>query len=161
MPSIAKWAKGHAASMERQGETTKAKRDGLIAGMKMMTMQQTAAKDIAAATTEEERKAKMDEMEEKMTTGMLGVMWTTTVVDITTTLHEVAQMVLFDQSVDKDTRKRRGHGLKHLGEIFMAVSPSEDGVSANAKKLYEDAAFAAMLETIKRKEEAAQAAHAT
>ncbi|KAL7461338.1 hypothetical protein ACHAXS_001757, partial [Conticribra weissflogii] len=87
MPSIAKWAKGHAASMERQGETSKAKRDGLIAGMKMMTMQQTAAKDIAAATTEEERKAKMDEMEEKMTTGMLGVMWTTTVVDITTTLH--------------------------------------------------------------------------
>mmetsp|Transcript_8586 Transcript_8586/g.18443 ORF Transcript_8586/g.18443 Transcript_8586/m.18443 type:complete len:542 (+) Transcript_8586:119-1744(+) len=161
MPSIAKWAKGHAASMERQGETSKAKRDGLVAGMKMVTMQQTAAKDIAAATTDEERKAKMDEMEEKMTTGMLGVMWTTTVVDITTTLHEVAQMVLFDQSVDRDTRKRRGFGLKHLGEIFMAVSPSGEGVPANAKKLYEDAAFAAMLETIKRKEEASQAAHAT
>jgi len=161
MPSIAKWAKGHAASMERQGETSKAKRDGLVAGMKMVTMQQTAAKDIAAATTDEERKAKMDEMEEKMTTGMLGVMWTTTVVDITTTLHEVAQMVLFDQSVDRDTRKRRGFGLKHLGEIFMAVSPSGEGVPANAKTLYEDAAFAAMLETIKRKEEASQAAHAT
>ena len=160
MPSIAKWAKGHMASVERQGENTKAKRDGLIAGMKMMTVQQKAAQEIAGAKTDEERKAKEVAMEEEIHVGMLTVMWTTTVVDIATTLHEVAQMVLFDQSVDADTRKRRAYGLKNLGEIFMALTPADSKHSDNAKQLYEDAAFAAMLETIKRKEEAAQAAQA-
>mmetsp|Transcript_39536 Transcript_39536/g.83122 ORF Transcript_39536/g.83122 Transcript_39536/m.83122 type:complete len:546 (-) Transcript_39536:70-1707(-) len=161
MPSIAKWAKGHYAKMEKTADTNKAKRDGLMAGMKMMTLQQKAEQELAAAKTEEERKAKQAELEQAQVWGMLNVMWTTTVVDISTTLHEAAQMVLHDQSVDKDTRKRRAYGLKHIGEIFMACkAPLESGQPEDAKKLYEEAAFAAMLETIKRKEEAAQAANA-
>lgn len=161
MPSIAKWAKGHYAKMEQSSDTSKAKRDGLMAGMKMMTMQQKAANELAEAKTEEERKEKEAAVEQVQVSGMLSVMWTTTVVDITTTLHEVAQIVLHDQSVDKDTRKRRAYGLKNLGEIFMACSaPTESSQPEDAKKLYEEAAFAAMLETIKRKEEAAQAANA-
>ena len=98
-------------------------------------------------------------MEQAQVFGMLNVMWTTTVVDITSTLHEVAQMVLHDQSVDKDTRKRRAYGLKHLGEIFMACkTPTESDQPEDAKKLYEEAAMAALLETIKRKEEESHAA---
>eukprot|EP00584_Thalassiosira_punctigera_P001925 CAMPEP_0172543472 /NCGR_PEP_ID=MMETSP1067-20121228/13860_1 /TAXON_ID=265564 ORGANISM="Thalassiosira punctigera, Strain Tpunct2005C2" /NCGR_SAMPLE_ID=MMETSP1067 /ASSEMBLY_ACC=CAM_ASM_000444 /LENGTH=559 /DNA_ID=CAMNT_0013329897 /DNA_START=138 /DNA_END=1817 /DNA_ORIENTATION=+ len=155
MPSIAKWAKGHYAKMEKSADSNKAKRDGLMAGMKMMTMQQKAEKELAEAKTEEEKKEKQAALEQVQLSGMLNVMWTTTVVDITTTLHEAAQMVLHDQSVDKDTRKRRGYGLKHLGEIFMACkTPLESNQPEDAKKLYEEAAFAAMLETIKRKEEA-------
>jgi len=161
MPSIAKWAKGNYAKMEKSADSSKAKRDGLMAGMKMMTLQQKAAKELAEAKTEEEKAEKQAAMEQAQVSGMLNVMWTTTVVDITTTLHEVAQMVLHDQSVDKDARKRRAHGLKHLGEIFMACStPTESGQPEDAKKLYEEAAFAAMLETIQRKEEEAQAANA-
>ena len=145
--------------MEKSADTSKAKRDGLIAGMKVMTMQQKAAQELAEAKTEEERREKEAAMEQAQIFGMLNVMWTTTVVDITTTIHEVAQMVLHDQSVDKDTRKRRAYGLKHLGEIFMECKgPEESNQPEDAKKLYEEAAFAAMLETIKRKEEAAQAA---
>ena len=161
MPSIAKWAKGQYSKMEQSTDTSKAKRDGLIAGMKMMTMQQKAAREMAEAKTEEERKEREAAMEHQMVSGMLNLMWTTTVVDITSTLHEVVQMVLFDQSVDKDTRKRRAYGLKNLGEIFMACPPAaSSNQMEDAKTLYEEAAFAAMLETIKRKEEAAQAAHA-
>ncbi|KAL9186699.1 hypothetical protein ACHAXT_005937 [Thalassiosira profunda] len=161
MPSIAKWAKGHYAKMEKSAETTKAKRDGLMAGVKMMTQQQKMAQELADAKTEEERMAKQKAMEEAQVVGTLSIMWTTTVVDITATLHEVAQMVLFDQSVDKDTRKRRAFGLKHLGEIFMACqTPPESGQPEDAKTLYEEAAMAAMLETIKRKEEETQAAKA-
>eukprot|EP00970_Alexandrium_tamarense_P013929 scaffold3777_cov214-Alexandrium_tamarense.AAC.5 len=161
LPSIAKWAKGQYSKMEESSDKSKAKRDGLMAGVKMMTLQQKLAQEMSEAKTDEERKAKQEELEEEMAKGMLNVMWTTTVVDITTTLHEVIQMVLFDQSVDKDTRKRRGYGLKHLGEIFMACpSPLESGQPEDAKKLYEEAAFAAMLETVKRKEEEAQAARA-
>lgn len=130
-----------------------------MAGMKMMTAQQKAALELAEAKTEEEKKEKEAAMEQAQVSGMLNVMWTTTVVDITTTLHEVAQMVLHDQSVDKETRKRRAHGLKNMGEAFMACpTPEESGQPEDAKKLYEDAAMAAMIETIKRKEEATHAA---
>lgn len=159
MPSIAKWAKGHYAQMEKSADTTKAKRDNLMAGMKMMTLQQKQAKELDEAKSDAEKQEKQAEMEAVMTEGMLNVMWTTTVVDITGTLHETIQLVLHDQSVDADTRKRRAYGLKNLGQIFMDC-PAQSKTSGDAKKLYEEAAFAAMLETIKRKEEAVQAAHA-
>jgi hypothetical protein len=158
MPSIAQWAKAQQSKMEGSADTSKAKRDNLMAGMKMMTLQQAHQAEIAKATTEKERKEKEAAMEQELTLGMLNVMWTTTVVDITATLHEVVEMVLKDQSVDKDARKRRAHGLKHLGEIFMECKGSPS-IGGDAKKLYEEAAFAAMLETIKRKEEAAHTAN--
>jgi hypothetical protein len=126
--------------------------------MKMMTLQQKHQAEIAKATTEEEKNEKTAAMEQELTLGMLNIMWTTTVVDITATLHEVVEMVLHDQSVDKDARKRRAHGLKKLGEIFMECKGSPS-IGGDAKKLYEEAAFAAMLETIKRKEEAAHTAN--
>lgn len=154
MPSIAKWTKGHYAKMEKSADANKAKRDGLMAGMKMLTAQQKAAQELAQAKTDEERKEKEAELEQAQISGMLSVMWTTTTVDVTTTLHEVAQMVLHDQSVDKDVRKRRAYGLKNMGEIFMACkTPNASSQPDDAKKLYEDAAMAAMIETIKRKEE--------
>jgi len=160
MPSIAKWTKGHLKRMEQSADTTRAKRDSLVAGMKMMTMQQTAQKELDEAKTEEEKEDKRAAMEKAQLSGMLHMMWTTTVVDITTTLHEAAQMALHDQNAAKDVRKRRGHGLQHLGEIFMACeTPVESRLPEDDQRLYEEAAFAAMLETIKRKEEEAQAAH--
>ena len=158
MPSIAKWAKGHWAQLQKFDDANKAKRDGLVAGVKMMAVQQKAAQNIAEAKTDKEKAAAEKEMEDAMAPSMINVVWTLSVVDITSTLHETAQMVLHDQSVDKDARKRRAYGLKNLGEIFMACpAPLEAGPS-DAKQMYEEAAFAAMLETIKRKEEAAQSA---
>jgi hypothetical protein len=158
MPSIAKWAKGHWAQLEKSNDANKAKRDGLVAGVKMMNVQQKAAQNIAEAKTEEEKTAAEKEMEDAMAQGMVHMMWTTSVVDITSTLHETAQMVLHDQSVDRDVRKRRAYGLKNLGEIFMSCPAPLEADSSDAKQMYEEAAFAAMLETIKRKEEAAQSA---
>lgn len=149
---------GHYAQLEKSNETNKAKRDGIVAGVKIMTMQQKAAQNIAEAKTDDERKAAEQALENEMAKGMVNMMWTTSVVDITATLHETAQMVLYDQSVDKDVRKRRAYGLKNLGEIFMTCPAPLEAGSADAKQMYEEAAFAAMLETIKRKEEEAQSA---
>ena len=123
----------------------------------MMTVQQKAAQNMEEAKTEEEKTAAEKEMEDAMAQGMVHMLWTISVVDITSTLHETAQMVLHDQGVDRDVRKRRAYGLKNLGEIFMSCpAPLDD--SSDARQMYEEAAFAAMLETIKRKEEAAQSA---
>ena len=129
--------KGHYAQMEKSADATKAKRDNLMAGMKMMKLQQKQAKELDEAKSDAEKQDKQAEMEAVMTEGMLNIMWTTTVVDITGTLHETIQLVLHDQSVDADTRKRRAYGLKHLGQIFMDC-PAQTKTSGDAKKLYEE-----------------------
>lgn len=75
------------------------------------------------------------------------------------TVHEVCQMVFFDQSVDKEIRKRRAHAVKALGEIFQATPepPASEG-KKSARAIFEEAALAATVETIKRKDEAAHMA---
>lgn len=80
--------------------------------------------------------------------------------DITSTVHETCQMIFFDQSVDKDIRERRAHAVKKLGEIFqdVAVPPAAEG-KKTARAMFEEAALAATIETIKRKDEATH--HAT
>lgn len=158
MPSISHWAKSHYAGMKQGNLERHAKMDTMVAGMNMMKVQQKAAEKAAKATTESQRKLADTENEQNVHEGMLNMMWTTTVVDITSTLHETIQMVLFDQSVSKEMRKQRAEGLKVLGGIMIASKKLEPDQPHNAQKLYEEAAFAAMLETIQRKEEAAQKA---
>lgn len=154
MPSISSWAKGQRAKMKSHGDASRNKRDGLMAGLKMMETQQRAAQELAKAVTEEEKGEKEAALEQAQLFGTLNIMWTTTVVDISSSLHQVVQMLLHDQSVDADTRKRRAEGLKEMGEIFMGVEVPDTAVlPEDAKTLYEEAAFAAMLETVKRKEE--------
>ena len=122
-----------------------------------MTVQAQFEQRLKEAKTDEERAAIQADMEKAASETLLKVMWTTTVVDITSTLHEVAQMVFFDQAVDVETRKLRAKGLKELGQIFAecpASAKDEDGKKMDAQTMYEEAAFAAMLETMKRKDEA-------
>ncbi len=75
-------------------------------------------------------------------------------IDITSTVHEVCQMVFFDQSVDKEMRKRRAYGVKNLGEIFQATPepPTSEG-KKSAREMFEEAALTATIETMKRKDE--------
>jgi len=143
--------------MEMSNDANKNKVDTLRAGMELMKIKGELDKEYAEAKTDEEKKAVEAKMEEVTGAAMLKILWFTTVVDITNTLHETCQMMLHDQAVDKETRERRGHGLKMLGEIWMEC-PEPKGISEaekDAKTLYEEAAYNAMLETIARKEAAA------
>lgn len=113
----------------------------------------------------------------------LRYLWTRTVLDITNTLHETAQMVLFDQSVSAQVRLARAEGLHRLGEVLVEESicharseklqalgfvesckaPTTSFTNASAVKdddraMYEEVAFAAMLETFVRKEQASKRA---
>lgn len=162
MPSIASWAARQQANMQKKQDSQTAKLDTLKTGLEMMQIQQKLQQELAAATTDEEKRAIEEKLEATVSTTLLRVLWTQTTVDISTTIYEVVKMVCFDHSVDKTTREKRAHGIKVLGEIFMECPAPEEGDEASemdAKKLYEEAAFAAMLETIKKKEEAAQKAH--
>ncbi len=141
--------------MEQKRDTQKNQMDTLKAGMAMAGMQKKLAEEYENAKTEEEKLEIQAKMEDAMGTTMLKILWSTTVVDITNTLHEMAQMLCYDQSVDLTTRTKRGHGLKNLGEIWMECPAQEEPDNMDTKHLYEEAAFAAMVETIKRKDEAA------
>jgi len=158
MPSISKWAKSKGAKFEEKRKDRKLNMQKLTAGFEMMGKQSEIAKKISKAETEEEKLELQQMLEEAMSHTLLKILWTTTAVDITSTIHETAQLALFDLAVDKETRKSRGKGLKELGDIFMECPepPMAEGEEEkDARKLNEEAAFAAMLETIKRKEEAA------
>ena len=162
-PSISKWATKQKAKMEAGSDAHKNKMETLKTGLEMMKLKTEFEKEYNECTTEEEKKAVETKMEEVTGTSLLKMLWYTTVVDITNTLYETCQMVCHDQSVDKTTREKRGHGLKVLGEIWMECPVPEGArdVEKDAKTLYEEAAFAAMVETVKRKEEASQAAAAS
>jgi len=156
LPSVSKWAERQHASMEKQAYSNKNKMQMLKAGLEMVKMQKELQVKMEQATTEEEKANLARQLEENALTTLLLVLWTNTVVDISSTIYEVTHMAFFDQSVDKETRMARSEAVKVLGQIWMDVPEpaSKSDEEKDAKKLYEEAAFAAMLETVKRKDAA-------
>ena len=156
LPSISKWAAGRHAQMKAKQAKGKNAVEGLTTGMDMMQVEARFNQKMKEAKTDEERQAATKEMENATVEATLKMLWTTLVVDITSTIHEVAQMVFHDEAVDNKARKLRAEGLKVLGETFMSCPepPKDKEKKMNAKAMYEEAAFNAMLETMKRKDEA-------
>ena len=108
------------------------------------------------AQTDEERTKIAQEAEEVATEMMINALWTTCIVDITSTLYEACNMVFFDQSVGKSVRKSRAKALAQLGKIMMETPRPDNAEEKDFKQLYEEAAMAAMVETLRRKEEGGQ-----
>ena len=160
LPSISKWAAGKNASRKKRKQRQQNQMEMLMGAMDAMKVNAEFQQKMQQAQNDGQRMALQKEMEEATQNTMLKVIWTTTVVDITSTIHEVCQMVFFDTSVDKDAHKRRAHAVKNLGEIFLAVPepPLPDGGKKDARHLFEEAALAATVETMKRKDEAAHEA---
>jgi hypothetical protein len=155
LPSLSKWAAKTRATMDQKNASSKNQIDAMRAGLDMMKIQAEIQQQMAKATSDEEKAELQRKLESASVNVMVRVLWTTAVVDITSTLQETTQMVFFDQSVDKEVRRQRAAAVKRLGEIWMETPEPENAGEADAKRLYEEAAFAAMLETVKRRDEAA------
>jgi hypothetical protein len=154
LPSIAKWAAKTHASLETKNAEQKGKMEQLRAGLDLMKIQAEVQDKLKKATTEEEKAALNDKLMNASLDVMLRVLWTTTVVDITATIQETTQMVFFDTSVTEEIHKHRVAAVKTLGSLWMnTTEPESDATTKDARKLYEEAAFAAMLETVKRQDE--------
>lgn len=154
LPSVSNWSKKQLETMRHTSRVNTAKALTLAGDMDKMTLE-AAVKESAlhSAMTDDERKVTEKILNEQVGEQFLQFMWKTTVVDITNTIHEAAQMVLYDQSVSVDTRKKRGLALKLLGELFMAQPvPEGPNFDRDGQQSYEEVAFSAMLETIMRKE---------
>jgi len=154
MPSISKWATAQQARSKMSKVESKGQFDTMMASLDAMKIQQEYQAKLAKAETDGE-KMKLEHEMQKATQGvMLKIIWTTTTVDITSTIHEACQMVFYDHSVDKAARERRAHAVKNLGEIFQACPKPEGLEEKDAQTLFEEASMAAMLETMQRKDEA-------
>ena len=153
MPSISKWAKGESAKFQKNRAVGKAQVDTLNAALKATKLGKEAEAELARARTEAERNAIAQDLAKEQLSVVLQIMWTMTAVDVTSTLYEVCQMVFFDKAVsDKSILKQRAEAVQRLGKVFMAC-PAVEG-KHDPTKVYAEAAFAAMLETVKRKEDA-------
>ena len=160
IPSVKKWASGKVAGTRMFGRKNKNQWKSKAATMDIMRVQSEYQKKIEIATSEVEKQHLEQEMATVSTNVMMRIIWTTTSVDITSTIHETCQMVFFDQGVDKKVRESRAKAVKRLGTIFQECSAElqqqREGEGAgrmDAKLLFEEAAMAATLETIKRKDE--------
>jgi len=155
MPSISEWANGQIAQIKKKHEQTKSKWNAIQAGMQMLQINEKSKEALEGASTDEARRNVESDLERDNLKILLQIMWTVTAVDITSTLYETCQMFFFDKSVtDRNIRKTRALAVKQLGEMFMSTpEPEYPNEEFTARQIYEEAAFAAMLETIKKKEE--------
>jgi hypothetical protein len=158
MPSISEWAQGQLAQIKKKHEQTKSKFTAIQAGVQMLQINEKSKEALAGADTSEAKRIVESDLERDNLKVLLQIMWTVTAVDITSTLFETCQMLFFDKSVlDRNVRKTRALAVKKLGEIFTNIpEPEYQDEDVTARQIYEEAAFAAMLETIKRKEEEAE-----
>jgi len=157
LPTLSKWAARQQALLEKKKVRKDNEMDFVNAGMDMMNIRSDLQKRLADAQSEAEEQAILKEAEEASTMIMLHLMWTTIVVDISLVIHETSKMVFYDQSIDKEMRKYRTAVVKTIGQIWMdcpapvkAAGEPEKGPA----QLFEEAAFAAMVQTIFRKDEA-------
>ena len=156
LPAMAEWAEAQHARMEQRKAKNKNQMDQLRAGMDMVKLGAEYTQKMESADSDEKRQELQTEMQKASVEITLRILWTTNVVDISATLHETCMMIFHDHAVDKDVRKYRAEAVQKLGEVWMNLEPPEGtgDDEKDAVHMYEEAAFAAMLETIKRKDEA-------
>ena len=151
LPKLSEWAAAQRAEMDKKKAANKTQMETFKAGLDMMKLKMEMDEKLKMCESDDKRAEVQREMEEKAQVIMVRIFWTTTVVDITSTLNEVCKVVFHDQAVDKEERMFRCTAVKKLGGIWLAT-PEPEGREDSAKRLYEEAAFAAMVETAKRKD---------
>lgn len=158
MPSISDWARKQAEKVKSNTERLAHKVSSVGGDKDQVSLHQC----VGTAIDKSDGDADLEDMamdalkKSRLQRTALDLLWRQTVVDITNTIHESAQMVLNDHSVSSDIRKRRAKALEACGDIFeKAVRRSGESVPLQQKEL-EQIAFHAMLDTVWRQEMAAR-----
>jgi hypothetical protein len=156
MPSISKWAQRQREVVKSHSETVGRRINSITGDKERKSIEQNVETAIAKSegNSVAEGLAKDILRKSALQAKALKILWQQTVVDITNTLHEAAQMVLHDRNVSNEVRKKRAEALAYLGQIFQKENGKNDPIPEQAG--LEEVAFHAMLETIWRKEMAAR-----
>ena len=111
----------------------------------------------AAKTADNMKKAgadKGDNVGEDQLPQYLELMWQVTVIDISSTLHEVVMKCCWDTSKTSEERDARAEGIKAMGEIFFDTKSKDPKQRAmSARGIFQNATAAAMEETMRKKEQ--------
>eukprot|EP00560_Eucampia_antarctica_P002794 CAMPEP_0197836832 /NCGR_PEP_ID=MMETSP1437-20131217/30178_1 /TAXON_ID=49252 ORGANISM="Eucampia antarctica, Strain CCMP1452" /NCGR_SAMPLE_ID=MMETSP1437 /ASSEMBLY_ACC=CAM_ASM_001096 /LENGTH=587 /DNA_ID=CAMNT_0043443329 /DNA_START=75 /DNA_END=1838 /DNA_ORIENTATION=- len=158
LPSIGMWAASRAATRELIKDTSRRQKKTIFAGLTMLQGHMKLQRELKKATQDDKKRKLEQAFQKEMAEAVLTALWTTTSVDITNSIHTACQMLLFDRTVDNKSRLIRAKAIKALGDIFLSVEKQinidDIDTPLDAQEIYEKAAFAALLEIIKRKDEA-------
>eukprot|EP00531_Pseudo-nitzschia_arenysensis_P002073 CAMPEP_0116122510 /NCGR_PEP_ID=MMETSP0329-20121206/4253_1 /TAXON_ID=697910 /ORGANISM="Pseudo-nitzschia arenysensis, Strain B593" /LENGTH=541 /DNA_ID=CAMNT_0003616363 /DNA_START=113 /DNA_END=1735 /DNA_ORIENTATION=- len=149
MPSMSRWARKETESLKFRTNNVveQAQLIGGNAEKREMHLQVSTAVEKSAGDGELEELA-MDALKRSMLRKTaLDLLWQQTVVDITSTVKEAAQMVLNDQSVTPAVRKERAEALEACGSVFEKAKRKVDTHNFDEEGL-ENVAFHAMLNTV-------------
>ncbi|KAG7348343.1 DnaJ protein [Nitzschia inconspicua] len=154
MPSISDWARKHSEGFRLSTEKLAHKVSNMGGDKDKVSLHQHVATAIEKSEGDSDLEdLAMDALKKsRLHKTALNLLWKQTVVDITSTIHESAQMVLNDHSVPSDIRKRRAKALEACGGIFeKAVRASGEQAPSQQEEL-EKVAFNAMLNTVWQQE---------
>jgi len=159
MPSISRWAKKQNEAMKLKTNTVIEKSRLIGGNIENREMRLHVGTAVEKSVGDEElEEVAMDALKKSnLQTIAMDLLWQQTVVDITSTVKEAAQMVLNDQSVTPAVRKARAQGLEVCGGIFEKAERTPDPCTTydEKEKELEQVAFHAMLNTVWRQEVAA------
>lgn len=156
MPSISKWAKKQSETMKVDTQRLSTRAKNVAGNMDRMSLNHHVGSVIDKTEGDEElEQVGKQILKNALQNKVVRILWQQTVVDITNTIHEAAQMVLHDQNVSAEIRKKRGQGLQTLGEIFQTAKKRD--IPIIAQEEMEEIAFNAMLDTVWRQESAVRA----
>jgi len=168
MPSIGRWAQKQYLTMTAGTKKTAKKVETFAGDVKHISLEHVA-KSRFESSGAMRRQGGAAALEDSVTVELfdaigddvLEMLWTRTAVDVTNTIHEASQMVLFDADLNDETRKMRGEGLERLGEIFQNAEYGQSEDSKESESEYEKIAFYAVLDTIRKQEIASRNAGRT
>ncbi|GMH72064.1 hypothetical protein TrST_g2563 [Triparma strigata] len=162
-PSIQAWVKSWRSEHDSRSIERKANLSSLNSAFKSAKVSAKGEAEKANAKDDHARKDVDDKMKSEALPHVVNIFWSTTVCDITATLHEVCEKILFDHSVDVTRRKDRAKALISLADVFtntvITGSPNSTDNEmgwpdfSKAEVQFQEATLQAQLETIRRAEE--------
>lgn len=155
-PTVQKWAQRQKVSWMLSSAATAHTMETFAGNVHKVKLKHEASAKMKLATSKTEQESLTAELYRHIGRDVLTMMWDRTSMDVMNTIHEASQMVLFDQDLNKETRKARGEGLEVLGTIFQKAKNEQSDESQEQQKQYEQLAFYAVLDTIRKQELAHQ-----
>jgi hypothetical protein len=155
MPSISQWAKKQLQTIKVDTKRLSTNVKNVAGDMDRMSLNHQVGSVMDKTQGDEDlEQVGKQVLRNALQNKVVRILWQQTVVDITNTIHEAALMVLHDQNVSAEIRKKRGQGLQVLGEIFQTAKKRDLPIIEQEEM--EEIAFNAMLDTVWRQELAAR-----
>jgi curved DNA-binding protein CbpA len=129
-------------TMQQKASKWKNKFSALKAGVNIFSTVQSSEAEVQKATNEQQANELRAKQQRDVLPHVLDALWSTSSVDIESTLRHVCSKVLHDASVAQSRRAGRAKALLYLGKMFQETK-STDPKAKDAAAVLEDALRAA------------------